>query len=100
MFRAVNENMRALNETFEALTGTFTIACECYDAHCIKTIDVRAEDYLQVRAQPRQFVVLPAHVLPEVETVVRETERWVVVEKTETAGEVAEFLDPNTSADV
>jgi hypothetical protein len=94
MIRAVNENVRALNEAFAELTETFTIACECYDTGCIETIVVRPEDYLRVRAEPRQFLVRPGHVLPDVENVVHETEGWVVVEKTDTAGDVAELLDP------
>jgi hypothetical protein len=53
-----------------------------------------------VRAEPRRFVVRAGHVLPDVEKLVRETQQWVVVEKVDTAGEVAEFLDPNTAADV
>ena len=98
MFRAVNEKISAVNEAFATMTETFAIACECYDASCIETIHIRSEDYFQVRADPRQFVVSPGHVLPEVETVVHETHWWVVVEKTGTAGETAELLDPSTAA--
>jgi hypothetical protein len=43
---------------------------------------------------PRQFMVRPGHVYPAVETVVREAETYVVVEKTAVAGEVAEALEP------
>jgi hypothetical protein len=99
MFRAVNEKLRALNETFAVLTDTFAVACECYDTSCLETIDIRSEDYLKVRAEPRRFVVRPGHLLPELEHVVQESDHYVIVEKTDAAGDVAELLDPPTAAD-
>jgi hypothetical protein len=98
MFRVVNERMRALNEAFAALTDTYTIACECYDTGCIATIQIRAEDYLRVRAEPRRFVVRRGHLLTDLEHVVRESDEYVVVEKTDTAGDLAELLDPHAAA--
>ena len=94
MFRVVNEQMSELNQAFATVTDTYTIACECYDTGCITTIQIRAEDYLRVRAKPRRFVVRPGHVLTDVENVVHQTEQWVVVEKTAKAGDVAELLAP------
>src|SRR5437868_10539423 len=85
LFRAVNEKLTTLNEVFASTTGTFTIACECADTSCIEMIEVHPDEYLAVRAGPRHFAVLAGHVYPDVEVVVRETERYVVVEKTGTA---------------
>ena len=97
LFRAINEKLRRLNETFASVTETFTVACECADTTCIEMIEISPHDYLAVRAEPRHFAVLPAHVYPEVEVVVRESERYLVVEKTAAAAEVAELLAPNAS---
>jgi hypothetical protein len=97
MFRVVNENMRALNEAFVAMTDTYTIACECYDTGCIATIQIGAEEYREVRSEPRRFVVRPGHLLTDLEHVVAESHEYVVVEKTDTAGDVAELLDPRTA---
>jgi hypothetical protein len=97
MFRVVNENMRALNEAFAALTDTYTIACECYDTGCIETIQIGAEEYRVVRAEPRRFVVRPGHLLTDLEQVVAEAHEYVVVEKTDTAGDVAELLAPHAA---
>jgi hypothetical protein len=94
LFRAVNENMRVLNDGFAQITETFAIACECADQRCIETIEIRPEDYAAVRAEPRHFAVLPGHVYPDVERVVREADGYVVVEKQGTAAEVAEILAP------
>jgi hypothetical protein len=94
LFRAVNERLTALNEQYASVTETFTVACECADALCVEMIDIRPDDYLAVRDEPRHFVVLPAHVRGDVETVVRESEGYDVVEKLATAAEVAELLAP------
>jgi 5-bromo-4-chloroindolyl phosphate hydrolysis protein len=98
LFRAVNENLRRLNEAFASLAGTFTIACECADRNCLDMIEIEPREYLAVRAEPRHFAVLPEHVYPDVEVVVRESEGYVVVEKTAAAGEVSDSLAQQTEA--
>jgi hypothetical protein len=53
--------------------------------------------YEEVRSGPRQFAVVRDHVLGDVEGVVRETDRFVVVRKKEgTPAEVAEEEDPRS----
>ena len=50
--------------------------------------------YESVRADPRQFVVLPVHYTPEVEELVLEESAYWIVRKTGEAGEYVERLDP------
>jgi hypothetical protein len=90
LFRAVNERLKEMNEAFEQLVGSHAIACECADATCIETLVIAPDEYDQVRAHPRRFVVCPGHVVPDVEAVVHEGAGYEVVEKLGTAGEVAE----------
>jgi 5-bromo-4-chloroindolyl phosphate hydrolysis protein len=80
LFRAANEKARALNETFARLTSKFTITCECADTGCIETIEILPQEYLAIRAEPRQFAVLPGHVYPDVDSVVRGRDGYAVVE--------------------
>lgn len=47
---------------------------------------------MQVRANPRHFAVLPGHLYLDIETVVTETETYVVDEKIAKAAEFAEQL--------
>ena len=94
IFRAVNEQIRAVNDTFAALTETFAVTCECFDSRCLAMIRIAPGAYEDVRSHPHRFVVLPGHVLAEVERVVAETDEYVVVEKARVAAEVAEVLDP------
>ena len=98
LFRAINEKLHELNEKLNSVTDTFVIACECADTTCVEMIEIDPEEYLAVRAEPRQFAVLPGHVYPDVERVVRESEQHVVVEKDALAGEVAEALAENTNS--
>jgi hypothetical protein len=92
LFRAANEKTRVINETLATLTEKFMIACECADTGCIETIEILPQEYFAIRAEPRQFAVLPGHVYPDVESVVREGDGYAVVEKEGEAAEVAEAL--------
>jgi hypothetical protein len=97
LFRAVNEQIKGMNEALASVTGSFEIACECADTDCIETLELSPEEYEAIRADPRQFAVLPGHVYPDVENVVRESNGFVVVEKISRAAAVAEVLDPRQS---
>jgi hypothetical protein len=57
-------------------------------------IELSVREYEDVRAHPRRFVVLPGHELGELETVVESRSGYVIVEKRDLAGEVAEQHDP------
>ena len=96
MFRAVNEGMRELNDGFASITRSeeYSIVCECADLGCTESVLIRRSDYGAVRGSPRQFVVIRAHVLPEVERVVSESDGYVVAEKFGEAAVVAEAVAP------
>lgn len=100
LFRHVNEEVQALARRFGVRTGEVTgFVCECGHEECTDRIDVPLDVYERVRGNPRRFLVLPGHVLPEIEHVVEETDDWVVVEKdTETAIRVTERHDPRGRA--
>lgn len=93
LFRAVNEQIKGLTDAFAVVAGSFAIACECADTSCIETLELSPEEYEAIRAEPRQFAVRPEHVYPDTEEVVRESNGFVVVEKTARAADVAEVLD-------
>ena len=77
VFRAVNEE---IDEQRRA-TGKRAYVCECSDPDCARTIELTAAEYREVRASPNRFVVVPGHVLPEVEHVVGTSPGYAVVEK-------------------
>ena len=94
VFRAVNEKMRQLTSTLSSMAESQTIACECADMTCVDTLLIERAEYEAVRSEPHRFAVRAGHVLPDVERVVSENERFVVVEKLRTAAAVAAAHDP------
>jgi 5-bromo-4-chloroindolyl phosphate hydrolysis protein len=92
LFRAVNEKLTDLNQAFVSAADTFVIACECADATCVQTLEIQPAVYAQVRAHPRRFVVLSGHVYAEIEGIVAQTDGYLIVEKVDAPGRVAEEL--------
>ena len=99
---AENEGIsRQINEGIEeAMTslspeGHVRMVCECGRPDCGSLIAITVAEYEDARRDARRFVVASDHVIPDVERVVIETERYTVVEKREgTPAAVAEALDP------
>ena len=93
--------VREINEGIEEATASRTpegdvrMMCECGNLDCELLIAITVSEYEDVRQNARRFVVVKDHVIPDVEQVVAETERFAVVEKREgTAAELAEESDP------
>ena len=82
LFRSLNEKIVELERAYVVASDTFTIACECADASCVEMLEIAPQAYERIRANPRQFAVLPGHVYVEVEAVVAHESEYVIVEKT------------------
>jgi len=92
LFREVNERILELEESFgERPLASFV--CECSQVSCTSRLEASLEEYRTVRTDPRHFIVRADHVDRDHERIVRETERFVVVEKLGLAGEIAEEED-------
>ena len=96
LFRSLNEKIVELERAFAVASDTFTIACECADARCVQMLDLPPQAYERIRANPRQFAVLPGHVYVDVEAVVANESDYVVVEKT---AAVAALIDEETETE-
>lgn len=73
------------------------MVCECGQDECDRLIAITIREYEQIRSDPRSFAVMKGHVMPDVEEVLSENDRFTVVRKREgTPAEVAEELDPRT----
>jgi hypothetical protein len=96
LFREVNERLRDMNEAFETLTRDSEFICECANRDCIEHVLMTLAEYEEVRANPTHFLVLPGHVVPEVEQLVSQTDGYLVVQKIGDAGAVAIRLDPRS----
>ena len=96
LFRDVNERVKAIDEEqgVSAPNGTWDFLCECRRADCLERVSLTPAEYELVRSSPVQFAVVPGHVLPEVERVVHESDRFFVVEKLSGEQEIARATDP------
>lgn len=103
LYRSVNEEISQLNVALsEAAPDTEPIGewiCECADPACTERIEATRGEYETVRASGRTFIVRPGHIYPEIERVTAENERFMVVEKFDKSGRIAEALDPRSGAE-
>ena len=67
--------------------------CECAQLGCNQLIELTVREYEQIRSHPRRFVVVPGHESAEVEAVLEARPGYLIVEKLDLAGEVAEEHD-------
>ena len=88
----IAENEAAFRRLNEQLGVMGVFICECGDAECRLPVRMGRERYEQVRGNPRHFFVRPGHEKPDVETVIRRDEEFLVVEKPEA---VDHIVDPD-----
>jgi hypothetical protein len=94
LFREVNERMEALVTEFGTLEAQHSFVCECSNTDCATQLELSHQEYERIRANPARFVIAPGHELEIVEDVVATTPTYTVVEKIETAREVAIASNP------
>jgi hypothetical protein len=85
LFREVNERLREIIGSHE---GPTEFLCECSREDCIHTVTLALPEYERVRARPNLFLVAAGHELLDVERVVGQEDRYVLVEKTVDEGRV------------
>ncbi|HEY3211367.1 MAG TPA: hypothetical protein VGL18_16555 [Actinomycetota bacterium] len=92
--REINERLQEAHDQ-DSPGEYIRVVCECGQDTCDRVIAITTDEYEQVRSDPRQFAVMRDHVMGNVERVVYETDRFVVVAKREgTPAEVATEEDP------
>lgn len=95
LFRQVNE---AIARGLWPGEGDRLVAfrCECALLECNQAVRLTLPEYERVRAHPRRFALLRGHEHAGAETIVEEYPGYVVVEKRQEAGVVAERTDPRS----
>jgi hypothetical protein len=81
LFRAVNERLDQIGEAVP-WSKTTDYLCECSDTTCFANIELTNDEYERARSRPTVFILVPSHEKPEIERVVEENERFLLVEKT------------------
>ena len=94
--REINEDIEEAHEG--APPGPYIrMVCECGLESCDRLIAITVPEYERVRSDARLFAVTRDHVIEEMERVVDETDRFVVVSKRAgTPAEVASEEDPRS----
>jgi hypothetical protein len=85
-FREINESAQPQRES----RGTGRFVCECADRGCMAWLEVPVAAYAAVRQNPRRFLVLPTHEIPDVESIVAREPGYFVVEKPEAVAHIVE----------
>jgi hypothetical protein len=93
VFREVNERIAELTGLLDE-TGFNMFICECSNPGCAESLEITAGEYEAVRADGARFVIVNGHQTPEVARVVDGNGRFIVVERT---GQAAEIARANTA---
>ena len=80
--REINER---IDEAYrgEPPANRIDIVCECARITCDAAIDITLDEYERVRKDARHFVILPEHVVGDIERIVFENDRFAVIAKRE-----------------
>jgi len=94
--REINERIEDAHEATSP-DQYIRMVCECGQESCDRLIAITTSEYERVRSDPQRFAVVRDHVIVDVERVVDETDRFVVVAKREGGpAEVAAEEDPRS----
>jgi hypothetical protein len=97
LFRQVNERVKEVSDAFAAVDPSpIDFVCECGRESCSQPLPLTIAEYEEVRSDPTHFVVVPEHVAPDIETVVREGDGYLVVAKAPGQDDVAIETDPRS----
>jgi hypothetical protein len=95
MFRIANERVSAWPEHRPPEpSDPASYYCECSRTDCRDRLDLTLEEYDAVRGDSRHFLIAPGHEYTEVESVVEDHGRYVVVEKIDEVAPLVEATDP------
>src|SRR4029450_576006 len=97
VFRDANEHLGAKADELGVDGQRTPYLCECEDARCPNVIALTRDEYEDVRAHPKRFVMISGHQEPDA-LLVREAPRFAVVEKTGEEGDLVATRDRRRAA--
>ena len=95
--REINEDVEGMHRV-DPPGRRIQIVCECALDGCGRVIAITVAEYRQVRDDPRQFAIVPEHVVGDIERIVSQNDRFAVVAKRQgtPADEAAIEQDPRS----
>ena len=95
LYREVKERVRGLHDEIGLDAEYLELVCECARLRCTERILATRREYEAVRAHGSRFLVRPGHIVPSIEHVVAENDRFATIEKDEgEPARLAESRDP------
>jgi hypothetical protein len=103
--RKIGRNVWLFRKVYEAIVRGLcpdgddrlvAFRCECARLDCNKPVRMTLGEYEHVRSHPRRFMLSPGHEIDHAVTVIERHPAYVVVEKRQEAGVVAEQMDPRS----
>lgn len=82
LFGAVNQAIAQVNRKLGLDDTVEQYLCECSVLTCAERIALTRDEYEEVRKRPNQFFMVAGHRDPVHERIIRETDRYIMVEKT------------------
>ena len=96
LFREVNERIAESADRLDAADAEFV--CECADSTCTERVAATLDEYEEIRADARTFLLVPGHEDHRVEAVVEREDEHAVVEKTHPqVASLVQALDPRSA---
>ena len=92
-FRRANEDLEQKAQSLSFRDQPTPYLCECDDERCTQVVLLTGEEYEQVRARPRTFLLVADHQSPD-DRVVRTEADYIVIEKTGEKGALVEQRYP------
>jgi hypothetical protein len=80
LYREVNERIREIHSEIGDDERT-DFLCECGRDDCTQPISLSLSEYEEIRSDPTHFAVVPGHEVVDLEHVIKETDRFSVIEK-------------------
>jgi hypothetical protein len=93
LFRSLNERLEQVREGISADQAT-EYFCECAQRSCASMVALTPQEYEHVRSAGDWFLVMPQHLVPDVERIFEKHETYWIVEKLGVGSYVADALDP------
>ena len=81
LFEAVNAAVKDVNARLGIDDESEQYVCECSIQECTQRIALTRGEYAEARETPARFFMLAGHRDPAHEVIIRETDRYVLVEK-------------------
>ncbi|HJP59931.1 MAG TPA: hypothetical protein VJ865_08020 [Gemmatimonadaceae bacterium] len=92
LFREVNERIDELAERLLIDDSEPLYVCECMDTDCCEMIKMPSHEYRQIRLNGNLFIIAPGHEQLDVDEIVDQDRRWLIVRKRGVGAEVAQQL--------